>query len=93
MRHDDPRHGTYSGYGQHKRDKETPCGPCRAANTEYTRTLRKDPIQRIKSRQVSKAGSRAAWRLVDAHREEYERLYAEELAATRPTSESVGASS
>jgi hypothetical protein len=31
----DPECGTYAAYSRHKRYKETPCAPCRAANTAY----------------------------------------------------------
>lgn len=81
---DDPRHGTDAGYQRHRKDSEPACGVCRAARAQTMRDRRKDPIERLKARKISKAGSRAAWRLVDAHRNEYERYYADELAAIQP---------
>ncbi len=87
MNVDDPRHGTYAGYQRHRKDGEAACGPCRTANAEYNRTHRSKPVARMKSRKVSKAGGRAAWRLVNAHRDEYDRYYAEELAALARTPE------
>ena len=55
----------------------------------HNRARRRDPLERIKSRNVSKAASRAAWRLIDAHRTEYERLYAEELGNLRRVARSA----
>ena len=81
MSPDDPRHGTSAGYQRHRKDGEAACGPCREAQAEKVRQHRASPIGRMKSRRVSKAGNRAAWRLVAAHRDEYDRYYAEELAA------------
>jgi hypothetical protein len=83
MTPDDPRHGTYAGYQRHRKDDEDACAPCRAANNEYTRKIRSDPAALKRDREVSRAGSRAAWRTVDAHRADYERFYAEELTALR----------
>lgn len=83
MTPDDPRHGTSAGYQRHRKDDEPACGPCRAAQAEKTRRFREDPVRRLQARQMSKAQHRAAWRLVDEHREAYEQYYAEELAAVR----------
>jgi uncharacterized coiled-coil DUF342 family protein len=41
FRRADPVCGTYSGYQKHIRDKATPCLPCKAARSEYTRNYRK----------------------------------------------------
>lgn len=41
FRRAEPVCGTYSGYQKHIRDKETPCFPCKAARSEYTRNYRK----------------------------------------------------
>jgi len=87
MSPDDPRHGTDAGYQRHRKDGEAACGPCRTAKADVQRKRRKDPIERLKSRQIAKAGNRAAWRLVAAHRDEYERYYADELANVRPVRE------
>lgn len=74
MKADDPRHGTSPGYQQHRRDGEPACDPCRDAQATKMREHRKGPVAHT---------ARAQWRLIDAHRDEYERYYAEELAAQR----------
>jgi hypothetical protein len=79
MAPDDPRHGTYAGTMAHKRRNEPLCGPCRKAAAVYQRAYRKRPGKSAAERRRLKASGRAVWRLVDLHREEYERLYAEEL--------------
>lgn len=83
---DDERHGTYAGYQQHRKAAEPACLPCLAANRAYTRARRENSAHYERDREVACAGSRAAWRVVDAHRAEYERYYAEELTALRRTS-------
>lgn len=87
MTPDDPRHGTSAGYQRHRRDGESARGPCRTAQADKMRAFRKSHVARLKARNVSKAGNRAAWRLVNAHRDEYDRYYAEELAALARTPE------
>lgn len=32
----DPRCGTYKGYTAHRRNRTTPCGPCKTANSRYS---------------------------------------------------------
>lgn len=83
MTPDDPRHGTDAGYQRHRKDGEPACGLCRTARADLMRERRKNPIERLRARHVSKAGGRATWRLVAEHRDEYERYYAEELTALR----------
>ena len=81
MSPDDGRHGTYAGYQRHKKDGETACRPCRAANTEYTKQYRSDPTRRERDYATARASSRAAWRVVALHRAEFDRFYADELRA------------
>jgi len=76
---DDSRHGTYNGYNKHG----CSCAECRAANAEYQREYRKSPEAKARARSRSRATSRALWRLADAHADEYQTLYVEELAAER----------
>lgn len=79
---DDPRHGTYAGYQRHRHDGELACGPCREANRDYSRKFRSErPDVKARERASTRARSRALWRLADLHRDEYDRLYADELRA------------
>jgi len=78
---DDPRHGTYAGYQSHRKDRETPCAPCRAANAAYTRRMRADDGRADRERRASRVRHRALWRLARIHPDEYARLVADEWAA------------
>lgn len=82
MKADDPRHGTCAGYQQHRRDGEVACAPCRDASRDYMRMVRserKDVADR--ERASTRARSRALWRLASLYRDEYDRLYVDELRA------------
>lgn len=81
MSPDDERHGTYSGYQRHIKAGETPCRPCKTANRDYNRAYRTNPAVRERQRAGERARHRALWRLADAHRAEYDRLYSDELRA------------
>lgn len=81
MSPDDERHGTYSGYQRHVKDHEAACRPCRDAAAAYSRKYRQKEGVMERERAVSRAGSRAAWRVVALHRDEYDRFYADELRA------------
>lgn len=82
MSPDDARHGTYAGYQRHRLDGESACTPCRDANRAYMRDFRaRRPDVAERERAGSRASSRALWRLADMHRDEYDRLYADELRA------------
>lgn len=82
----DERHGTYAGRLAHRAAGEQPCGPCREAYNVYQRSVRAKPGHAERERQANNASSRAVWRLVELHREEYERIRAEELLAIRQAS-------
>jgi hypothetical protein len=75
VKRDDPRHGTYAGYQAHRREGRTPCKQCRAANNDYMASFRKTSAG---WREQESARTRAVWRLVGLHYEEFRRLYAEE---------------
>jgi len=82
MRADDPRHGTYAGYQRHIREKESTCAPCREAARLYVAERRaSNPDSYAREKAGTRASSRALWRLADLHRDEYDRLYADELRA------------
>jgi len=80
---DDPRHGTYAGRLAHRAENSPVCDPCREAYNAYQREVRARPGQAERERQANAASSRAAWRLIDLYRTEYEHLRAEELTALR----------
>lgn len=81
MRRDDPRHGTYAGAQAHRKEGKQPCRPCREAYSEYQREYRRNANGNW--RDQSRARSRAVWQLVARHRDEFNRLYVEELRRDR----------
>ncbi len=82
MSPDDARHGTYAGYQRHRIDREVACETCRDANRAYMADFRaRRPDVAERGRGGRRAASRALWRLADMHRDEYDRLYADELRA------------
>lgn len=82
MRVDDPRHGTGAGYQRHRKDGEEACAPCReAVRAAAAKRRRENPASYSRERAGMRASSRALWRLADLHRDEYDRLYADELRA------------
>lgn len=84
MRRDDPRHGTPAGYRAHRKEGKRACRPCLNAQSAYMQSRRATPAFRKRERQRNAAAARAVWRLADLHRDEYERLYVEELMTSRP---------
>jgi len=73
--------GTYGGYQRHKKQGDTPCGPCRIANRDYQRSRRdSDPEIRARGRRDTRTRSRALYRLLAAHPDEFHRFWLEELA-------------
>jgi hypothetical protein len=77
--------GTYGGYQRHHRRGEKPCDPCRDAATAYNRDRRKRlPHSYRREYAYAKAQTRAAWRLVDRHRDEFRELVKEELEWPKP---------
>lgn len=71
--------GTWSAYQRHRTAGEEPCGPCRQAANDYHRARRKDPGLRARIKRENRVQSRAAWRLVDEHRDRFRELVAEEM--------------
>lgn len=80
MKREDPRHGTRAGWLQHRKEGKKPCRPCLDANAAYMREHRSKTTG---WRDQNQARSRAAWRLVDLHRDEFEQLYIEERMKQR----------
>ena len=84
---DDPRHGTYAGAGRHRTAGVPMCEACREAyNTEHRERRARDPKALASSRMSMRARSRALQRLADMNRDEYVRLYAQELGRLRAES-------
>lgn len=83
MRRDDERHGTYAGALAHRKEKKQPCKACREACNAYMREFRSRPEQSVSLKRTRDATNRAIQRLIELHREEYERLRIEELWAIR----------
>lgn len=71
--------GTYAGYQIHNRRKTPPCDACREANRLYQKERRKDPYIHQEEVVMNKIRSRALWRLVDLHRDEFKILVEEEI--------------
>lgn len=73
-------HGNEAGYRQHMRRGEPVCDACRNGLT-IARRLRwaanGEGVQRVKVRRA--AHNRASTRLIALHRDEFNRLYREEL--------------
>lgn len=79
-----PKCGTYAGYIRHYKRGEDVCEPCREAQREYMRGLRKrrpDLTKRDQHRATVR--NRALGRLAERYPEEYEALLAEELRKAR----------
>jgi hypothetical protein len=76
------RCGTPSGWTAHKNRDEKPCDACARAKRLYDERRRSAPAEKVKSRNAAAAQARARKRLIEAHREEYQRYYAEEKART-----------
>jgi hypothetical protein len=74
---------TNSGYAAHRTAGEAACDACRAACSAYQRARYAKDSSDVKARQAARQAART--RLVDAHRDEYRRYYAEELARLRET--------
>jgi len=73
-------HGTVARYKQHVREKDEACRPCKDATAAYQRELfENNPQARIDDRLKKRAVSRAATRLKNLHRVEWEVFYQEEL--------------
>lgn len=79
MTPDDPRHGTYAGALAHRSEGSDQCEPCRIARNAYMRAFRADPEQKAVESRRQKARERALWRLAALHRDEFHRLYLEEI--------------
>ena len=81
---DDPRHGTYAGYTQHKRWRVPPCDACRNAGTEYQRARRaKNPTAREADRAQDRVMAEARRRLINLYPTVYSALLAEVRAEMR----------
>ncbi len=74
------KHGTTTGYNSHKRLKETPCDPCKAARSEATRKYRARPEVARDHRARSGARTKALGRLAAVYPDIFQVLYREELA-------------
>lgn len=85
MSPDDKRHGTYAGFLAHRSEGEEQCEPCRLARNAYMADLRKRPGFKAREQRANRARSRAVWRLVELHRDEFQTLYLIELAAEART--------
>jgi hypothetical protein len=72
-----------AGYVAHRTAGEAACDACRAACSAYQRARYAKDSSDVKARQAARQAART--RLVDAHRDEYRRYYAEELARLRET--------
>ena len=72
--------GTYAGYQRHVRNGEPTCEPCREKARERMAAYRSDPNVAAKVKAENAARDRAAWRLVDMHRDDFRRIYREELS-------------
>lgn len=81
MKRDDPRHGTYAGHQAHRKEGKQPCKPCREAYSAYMREYRANVNPNW--RDQNRARSRAVWQLVARHRDEFDRLYVDELRRDR----------
>lgn len=72
--------GTYAGYQRHRKAGEAACDACKKAQADYVAAWRRRTTS-VKE-QLHKATGRARWaaisRLIDAHPDEWERLFAEE---------------
>lgn len=72
--------GTYAAYQRHRKNGETPCAKCRAANAQYMRWLREtSPTARAKNTERVAARDRALVRLKAMHPGLYRALYTEEM--------------
>ncbi len=80
---DDPRHGSTAGYQAHRSRREIACEACRNAQRDYQRSVRADPEKWRIEKASLRAKNRAIWRLINMHRDEFERLYAAELTAEK----------
>lgn len=79
--------GTYAGYQRHKYYSETPCGPCKDANAEYTQRRRENSAAvRLADANQRDAYHEALRRLRDAHRCEFDALYSDALGRFRQRS-------
>lgn len=76
------QHGTVAGSERHKRRGEPLCEPCRIARNEYMRQFRRGR-GRVEYMTYSRARTRALWRLVGAHREEFARYLTDERGQAR----------
>lgn len=77
--------GSYAGAQRHSRVGEPCCDDCKRARRDYMRRYRSTPTGKATAQTITVAQSRAETRLVAAHRAEYERYYAQELAVLRGT--------
>lgn len=78
MSPDDPRHGTRAGYQQCRKNVAGACGPCKEAMRDYQRAWR-GRTDREPERRRTRVRQRVLWRLVALHRDDYDRLYSEEI--------------
>lgn len=76
-------HGTYARAMEHQKAREVKCGPCREAAAAYMREFRKNPTNRKRAKEMSKATSRALNDLSRMHKADYEALYADHLGKIR----------
>lgn len=83
MSPDDKRHGTPTGRLAHRKEGSEVCKSCRDAYNAYMRDYRSRPESKPGIKRTQSAANRALWRLVDLHRDDYERLRIEELRAIR----------
>lgn len=73
-------HGTTAGWNRHNRDHIPMCDPCRKAHADYMRDYRRNNTQaREKNNRLTRAQTRALWRLKDLHPDEFQALVAEEF--------------
>jgi hypothetical protein len=72
--------GTTAGYQVHRKNGEDACEPCRVAKTGYQRD-RRASLREVREREKKRAAARrmAYARLVHLHREDFDRLFDEEL--------------
>jgi hypothetical protein len=71
--------GTYAGYQTHIRRGTPTCRPCKDAAAVYrAEWLAKNPVGRALNRAQRRAYIAAEARLREMHREEFDRIYAEE---------------
>lgn len=77
------KHGSRNGATAHRKRGEDPCRECREAAAAAMRKYRENPKYRNRERQGLRAAVFARSDLVQAHKDEYDALYAKHLARIR----------